>query len=268
MSRKANPNPEPRVTKTTRIPARLRAYLKSLANLQYGTLNNMQIAMLRGFLTEKPWVHYGLAWRTTRATSDKSEDAAGLRATGWEQVNFFLPPSLAEEIEMVAEIEDVNVSVVLYTACYWWAWFVYPPQQEVDRRRRMNQPEQLSLSAEASAAEEDALQQLNAEHRRTSHAKRQSRAEIPSGEPRQESAAPDAPGPFSKSTPPPPPPRRRSQGEAPKQRSAPTSVSSRKSTPAQTKTGSKQSAKPATSRKAEPRQSTKPPPSKGTRRKS
>lgn len=145
MSRTATSNPEPRVVKTTRIPARLHAYMKSLASLQFGTLGKMHVTMLRTFLRESPWTRYGLAWRSTRATSDKSDDTGGMRATGWEQVNLSLPSELASEIEIVAEVEGVSVSSIIYTACYWWCWYVYPPRQQVEHRRRRSQIESLAV---------------------------------------------------------------------------------------------------------------------------
>ncbi|HET9147020.1 MAG TPA: hypothetical protein VFN77_03135 [Acetobacteraceae bacterium] len=140
MSRpKATDAPDQTVA-TTRLPSRLQAYMKSLANLQYGTLAAMHTAMLDEFLLRAPWKH-GLEWRETKALSERDQgDDFGSRATGWMQVNFRLSEEMLGTLKRTADENRVTLSSLLYTACYWWCWFKFPPQQEAAQREKQGLP--------------------------------------------------------------------------------------------------------------------------------
>ncbi|MEE3501252.1 hypothetical protein [Acidiphilium acidophilum] len=146
MSRPKNENPPDKKVTTSRLPNRLHRYMKTIASMKYGTLQLMYTEMLDAFLYEKPWLTAGLRWRETKALTGKP--ARGKRgvflldseATGWSQVNFAISPQLIAEVEALAEDQGVSSSAVLYTACYWWAWFVYPPEHEVVAREAAGLP--------------------------------------------------------------------------------------------------------------------------------
>ena len=118
---------------TTRIPARLNAYCKALAALQFGTLRRMYVAMMDQFLQEKPWTK-GLHWRRTKALVERK--GVGAMATGWVQVNLRLPTPTIQAIRAEAAENNVSPSTFLYTAFYWWTWYKYPPRDELERRKK------------------------------------------------------------------------------------------------------------------------------------
>lgn len=125
---------------TTRLPARLQAYLKSLASLQFGKLSHMHTAMLDEFLLRQPWKN-GLAWRETRGLSTRDQaDRMGTAGTGWMQVNFTVTDMMAEELEALAKNQNITLSALLYTACYWWSWYKFPPEHEALRRKNSGLP--------------------------------------------------------------------------------------------------------------------------------
>jgi hypothetical protein len=140
MSRPKAAETKDQMVATTRLPSRLQAYMKSLANLQYGTLSAMHTAMLDEFLLRKPWQH-GLEWRETKALSERDQaDHLGGRFTGWMQVNFRLSDEMVEKIKQLARENGVTPSSVLYTCCYWWCWYKFPPQQEAAQREKQGLP--------------------------------------------------------------------------------------------------------------------------------
>lgn len=153
MSRPKNENPVEKKVATTRLPRRLQRYMKMIANLRYGTLQAMHTEMFNAFLLEKPWITSGLKWRETRALTGKNKVGRSrfgtsiAEATGWEQVNFNISPELSAQIDALAIDEGVSPSAVRYTACYWWAWYVWPPQQEYDRRVAAGMPPRIEVSA-------------------------------------------------------------------------------------------------------------------------
>lgn len=134
---------------TTRAPAEVLADLKHrLAPKFGGTLTAMFDVMLRTFLADKPW-EKGLAWRETKALSVRQEDVrvvyteAGHAletpitttvATGWVQVNMRLEPVLADRVLSVSAINGVSPSTVLYTAIYYWIWYLNPTKSILDIR--------------------------------------------------------------------------------------------------------------------------------------
>ncbi|AEM48015.1 hypothetical protein Acife_1892 [Acidithiobacillus ferrivorans SS3] len=117
---------------TTRIPARLGAYCKSLAALHFGTLRRMHISMIDQFIDKQPWTR-GLRWRQTKALVERK--GIGSQATGWVQVNLLLPEPTVVEIRRLSAEHSVSPSTFLYTAFYWWTWYEYPPRDELLRRR-------------------------------------------------------------------------------------------------------------------------------------
>jgi len=154
MSRPKNENPVEKKVITTRLPSRLQRYMKTIANMKYGTLQGMHTDMLNAFLFEKPWVRAGLKWRETKALTGKKPSkfasTSFSETTGWEQVNFVIPPQLAAEVEALATDEGVSASAVLYTACYWWAWYVWPPEHEYEARLRSGVPPRVELPIETA----------------------------------------------------------------------------------------------------------------------
>ncbi len=118
---------------TTRIPARLSAYCKAVAALQFGSLRRMHVSMMEQFLEEKPWTK-GLHWKRTKGLVERK--GIGAMATGWVQVNMRLPTTTIDQIRDEAAYNQVSPSTFLYTAFYWWTWYKHPPRDEVERRRR------------------------------------------------------------------------------------------------------------------------------------
>ncbi len=121
---------------TTRAPAKMHLYAKALSFAHNRTLRLLHEDMARRFLKEKPW-EQGLQWRKTQSLVQSPADAVAERVpTGWVQVNIRLPLELAQEFEQLAESQGQSLSAVLYTALYWYTWFVYPPAHEVERRKK------------------------------------------------------------------------------------------------------------------------------------
>jgi hypothetical protein len=126
------------------MPSRLHRYMKSIASIKYGTLQAMHAEMLNAFLLEKPWLTAGIRWRETRGLTGKGGERSGFlrdsEVTGWEQVNFVIPPKLYASVEALAAEQGVSTSSVFYTASYWWVWFVFPPAHEVKAREEAGLP--------------------------------------------------------------------------------------------------------------------------------
>jgi len=126
----------------TRAPAKMHLYSKALSFAHNRTLRLLHEDMARRFLKEKPWER-GLKWRKTQALVQSPVDAMAERVpTGWVQVNIRLPLDLAKELEQLAISQGQSLSAVLYTALYWYTWFVYPPAHEVERRRKAKEKQQ------------------------------------------------------------------------------------------------------------------------------
>lgn len=107
------------VTKVTRIPESMHRYLKPLAFYRYKTLTRMYDTALVHFLWERPWEE-GLNWRKSKATGD-----------GFTQVNVSVSEELGALIKETCEREEVSQSSFLYTALFWFAWYIWPPKTEV-----------------------------------------------------------------------------------------------------------------------------------------
>ncbi len=118
---------------TTRTPAPLVAYTRSIADLQFGTLRRMYFFMVKQFLDERPWTK-GLRWRHAKSLIDRSE--INPVATGWVQVNLRLPTPIVHQVLDESALHQISPTTFLYTAFYWWTWYKYPPRDEVERRRR------------------------------------------------------------------------------------------------------------------------------------
>lgn len=155
MPRKANPNKPVLETITTRAPASLYAYAKAVAAVKFGTMMAMSAEMMDRFLREEPWTK-GLRFRQTQALSGRI--GQGSYATGWVQVNLRLTPEMVERIRIEAERNDVSPSSFVFTAIYWWTWYIYPPKSELERRRRIEERnrEASRQVIEGSRAEQDA----------------------------------------------------------------------------------------------------------------
>lgn len=150
MPRRANPNKPVLETVTTRAPAALYSYAKAVAAVKYGTMLAMSAEMMDRFLHEEPWSK-GLRFRPTQALSGRI--GTGTYATGWIQVNLRLRPELVERIKIAAEQNDVSPSSFVYTAFYWWCWYIYPPKSEQRRRE---------AAAREAAAKEAAAREATA----------------------------------------------------------------------------------------------------------
>lgn len=141
-------------TPSTRVPSRLHEYMKSLSPIRgFRNFNAMKAALLEAFLAEEPWSRHGLAWRATRSRVGRDPDVPqGQRATGWVQENFYISQDLIDRIHAVLISEGVSRSSFLYTASFWWCWYVHPPEIEVRRRRQEGLPERADLTPAAALA--------------------------------------------------------------------------------------------------------------------
>lgn len=131
MPRKPNPDKPVLETITTRAPAAMYSYAKAIAAVKFGTMLTMSAEMMDRFLHDEPWKK-GLRFRKTQALSGRI--GTGTYATGWVQVNLRLRPELVTRIKAAAEENDVSPSTFIYTALYWWTWYIYPPKSEIRRR--------------------------------------------------------------------------------------------------------------------------------------
>lgn len=139
---------------STRVPSRLHAYMKSLFPMRgFRSFNAMKAALVAAFLAEQPWSRHGISWRATRSQHGKDPDAPkGSSGTGWEQENFYISQDLKDRMYAVLISEDISQSSFLYTACFWWCWYIHPPEIEVRRRRQEGLPERAELTPAAATA--------------------------------------------------------------------------------------------------------------------
>ncbi len=149
-------NNQPFAEVTTRAPAKMHIYSKSLAIASKTTLRKLYCTMAQQFLAERPWER-GLKWRPTQSLTQTLEGSIGKKSvTGWMQVNMRLPQKIAQDLERLSHEQDTNLSVVLYTMLYWYTWFIYPPASEQARRaehRKMQMERSVSPSV-ANPAEQ------------------------------------------------------------------------------------------------------------------
>lgn len=119
--------PDDLVPIPTRCPEMVHMYLKAITPYHYKTLTEMFEDMLKRFLDERPW-EKGLFFRRPRSTSATSSGVKG--ATGWTQVNMYVPPDLADRINAVLMTHgNVTKAEFAYTAIYWWVEYIHPPKK-------------------------------------------------------------------------------------------------------------------------------------------
>jgi hypothetical protein len=122
------------VEMTTRAPAKMQMYAKTLAFAKGQSLKVMFREAAERFFRDKPW-EQGLSWRPTKGqTTTLRENMGQKEATGWMQVNMRFPVEIGNELARLATEQNVPLSSVCYTLLYWWTWWVYPPKSEQLRR--------------------------------------------------------------------------------------------------------------------------------------
>lgn len=110
------------------LPAATLAYLKQLAILHYGTIENLYADMFKKFIKVSPWTAWPpLTWRQPPTALDVN--------------TVIISPMITEDLHehITAVIDDINVinrhtvnhelitkPVFIYTAIVWWTKFVYP----------------------------------------------------------------------------------------------------------------------------------------------
>ena len=119
-------NGKPYAGGSTVIPLKMHLYLQALAFVQAMTLRALHADCAARFLAEKPWTS-GLRWRDGR-----QPESADL---GWVRVNVQIPEDLAIRLEKEAQREQVVLADALYTMLFWYAWALYPPLYEQERRQ-------------------------------------------------------------------------------------------------------------------------------------
>ena len=116
----------------TVIPLRMSLYLQALAFAQGMTPRALHVDGAARFLDDRPWER-GLAWRNGRRPETGDPE--------WAAVTVRLPRDLADRLDLVAHRESVHPADLLYTMLFWYAWALYPPLHEQERRRRLLQGE-------------------------------------------------------------------------------------------------------------------------------
>ena len=119
---------------STRAPAKVQMYFKSLALATGKTQKTMLFEAAERFLQERPW-QQGLAWRQTSKATVTEKDVIGQKeAAGWMQVNMRLPAEIGKAFIRLSVEQNVSLPSLTYTLLYWWTWWVFPPASERVRR--------------------------------------------------------------------------------------------------------------------------------------
>lgn len=114
-------NQPERLSIQTRIPAALRVYLKAYSKQHQMSLEAGCQSILGLFIKHQPWLQ-GLQWRVPLSNRTDAGESQG-----WSQLNVFLSPELAAQLESLAQQQDISRATVLYTGLFWFAKFISPP---------------------------------------------------------------------------------------------------------------------------------------------
>lgn len=122
---------------STRAPAKMHIYARTLAKVSSRTLKVMYRDAAERFFLEKPW-EYGLKWRHIKGKKISLQCArAQKEPSGWVQVNMHLPANVGHRLNALSVEQNVSLRMISYTMLYWWTWWINPPMSERARRETM-----------------------------------------------------------------------------------------------------------------------------------
>ena len=110
------------------IPVKMHLYIQALAFVQGMSLRAAFDDCATRFLAEEAWKK-GLRWRDGHRPITADPE--------WAAVHVRLPSELADRLVVVSQQQGVSLPDVLYTMLYWYAWILYPPLSEQERRKSL-----------------------------------------------------------------------------------------------------------------------------------
>jgi hypothetical protein len=105
----------------TRVPQAMRVYLRAYGKHHGLKMETLLVEVLEHFMSLRPDKR-GLHWR--RPLSHRTQEGT---EGGWAQINVLIPDDTAGKLAGLAMEVDRSRAVVSYTALYWFARYMRPP---------------------------------------------------------------------------------------------------------------------------------------------